>query len=39
VLVASALAGLALLTRSGRLSALGFTTEEIISRLDARFKA
>ena len=39
VLVASALAGLALLTRSGRLSALGFSTEEIISRLDARFKA
>jgi len=39
VLVASALAGLALLTRSGRLNALGFTTEEIISRLDARFKA
>jgi len=38
VLVASALAGLALLTRSGRLSALGFTTDEIISRLDARFK-
>lgn len=38
VLVASALAGLALLTRSGRLNALGFTTDEIISRLDARFK-
>ncbi len=38
VLVAAALTGLALLARSGRLSALGFTPEEIIARLDARFK-
>lgn len=37
VLVASALAGLALLARSGRLSALGFTPEEILQRLDGRF--
>lgn len=38
VLVASALAGLALLTRSGRLKALGFKSEEIIARLDSRFR-
>jgi AcrR family transcriptional regulator len=37
VLVASALAGLALLARSGRLSALGFQPEEILKRLDAHF--
>jgi AcrR family transcriptional regulator len=37
VLVAASLTGLALLTRSGRLSALGFTPEEILARLDARF--
>jgi AcrR family transcriptional regulator len=37
VLVASALTGLALLARSGRLAALGFTPEEILQRLDARF--
>ena len=37
VLVASALTGLALLARSGRLAALGFATEEILARLDAHF--
>lgn len=37
VLVAAALAGLALLARSGRLGALGFTPEEMIARLDNRF--
>jgi AcrR family transcriptional regulator len=39
VLVAAALAGLALLARSGRLEALGFKPEEIIARLDGRFRA
>ncbi|HTC82737.1 MAG TPA: helix-turn-helix domain-containing protein, partial [Rhizomicrobium sp.] len=39
VLVAAALAGLALLARSGRLEALGFTPEEMIARLDGRFRA
>ena len=38
VLVAAALAGLALLSRSGRLNALGFTPEEMIARLDGRFR-
>lgn len=37
VLVAASLAGLALLARSGRLEALGFTPDEMIARLDARF--
>jgi len=37
VLVAATLAGLALLMRSGRLSALGFSAEELLTRLDARF--
>jgi len=37
VLVAAALAGLALLERSGRLGALGFQTGEILSRLENRF--
>ena len=37
VLVAAALAGLALLMRSGRLEALGFAPDEMIARLDARF--
>ena len=37
VLVASALTGLAMLARSGRLAALGFTPEEILARLDAHF--
>ena len=39
VLVAAALAGLALMARSGRLEALGFSREEIIARLDARFRS
>ena len=38
VLVAAALAGMALLARSGRLEALGFSRDEIIARLDARFR-
>ena len=37
VLVAASLAGLALLGRSGRLSALGFSADEILARLDTRF--
>jgi AcrR family transcriptional regulator len=37
VLVAAALTGLALLSRSGRLAALGFTPEEVLARLDGRF--
>ena len=37
VLVAASLAGLALLARSGRLGALGFSPEEILQRLDGRF--
>lgn len=39
VLVAAALTGLALLARSGRLEALGFTPQEMIARLDGRFRA
>ncbi len=39
VLVAAALSGLAMFSRSGRLSALGFQPEEILARLDSRFKA
>jgi AcrR family transcriptional regulator len=39
VLMAASLSGLAMLSRSGRLSALGFTPEEILARLDARFEA
>ena len=37
VLMAAALSGLAMFSRSGRLSALGFTPEEILGRLDSRF--
>ncbi|MDE1986469.1 MAG: TetR family transcriptional regulator [Alphaproteobacteria bacterium] len=37
LLVAAALSGLALLARSGRLEALGFSTEEILDRLGVRF--
>jgi AcrR family transcriptional regulator len=37
VLMAAALSGMAMFARSGRLSALGFTPEEILSRLDSRF--
>ena len=39
VLIAGALAGLALLVRSGRLAALSFSPQEILSRLMARFSA
>jgi len=37
VLLAAALTGLAVLSRSGRLAALGFETDELVARLDARF--
>ena len=37
VLVAAALSGLAMLQRSGRLGALGFSEPEILARLDSRF--
>jgi AcrR family transcriptional regulator len=37
VLVAAALSGLAMLARSGRLGALGFSSDEILARLDSRF--
>jgi AcrR family transcriptional regulator len=37
VLVAAAVAGLAMLARSGRLKALGFDEDELLARLDARF--
>jgi len=37
VVAAAAVAGLALLARSGRLAALGFTEGEILKRLDERF--
>lgn len=37
VLIAAALAGLAVFSRSGRLATLGFSSEEILTRLDARF--
>ena len=38
VLVAASVAGLALLARSSRLEALGFSAAEMIARLDARFR-
>jgi AcrR family transcriptional regulator len=38
VLVAAAVTGLALLARSGRLEALGFSADEMIARLEARFR-
>ncbi len=38
VLVAATVAGLALLARSGRLEALGFSADEMIARLDVRFR-
>ncbi len=38
VLVGAALTGLALLARSGRLDALGFAPDEMIARLEARFR-
>ena len=37
LLMAAALSGLALLARAGRLEALGFTAEEVVERLEARF--
>jgi AcrR family transcriptional regulator len=37
LLIAAALTGLAMLGRSGRLSALGFSSEEAIARLDSCF--
>ena len=37
VLVAAAVAGLALLARSGRLEALGFSRDELLARLDKHF--
>jgi AcrR family transcriptional regulator len=37
ILMAAALAGLALLARSGRLAALGFTPDEILASLQRRF--
>jgi AcrR family transcriptional regulator len=39
VLVAASLVGLALLARSGRLKTLGFTPDEMIARLDGRFRS
>ncbi len=39
LLLAAALSGLALFSRSGRLEALGFSPEEMIARLDGRFRA
>jgi AcrR family transcriptional regulator len=37
LLIAATLAGLALLDRSGRLRALGFSPEELVERLEGRF--
>lgn len=37
LLVAATLSGLALLARAGRLEALGFSAEEVVDRLEARF--
>jgi AcrR family transcriptional regulator len=37
VLLAATLTGLAVLARSGRLEALGYGTEELVARLDAKF--
>jgi AcrR family transcriptional regulator len=39
VLLGAAVAGLALLVRSGRLRALGFSPDEIVQRLERRFSA
>ncbi len=39
LLLAAALSGLALFSRSGRLDALGFSPEEMIARIDDRFRA
>jgi AcrR family transcriptional regulator len=37
VVLAAALTGLAVMGRAGRLDALGFTTDELLARLEARF--
>jgi AcrR family transcriptional regulator len=37
LLIAAAIAGLALLSRTGRLSSLGFSADELIERISARF--
>jgi hypothetical protein len=37
LLIAATLAGLALLDRSGRLRALGFSPDELVARLESRF--
>jgi AcrR family transcriptional regulator len=37
VLVAAALTGLAVLSRSGRLSALGFSADELLARMESQF--
>lgn len=39
ILIAAALSGLALLARAGRLDALGFSSAEILARLEERFAA
>jgi AcrR family transcriptional regulator len=39
VLLAACLTGLAVLARSGRLSALGFAVDDVLARLDARFSS
>jgi hypothetical protein len=39
VLLAAALAGLAMLRRTGRLEALGFSTEEMLNRVEAHFSS
>ena len=39
LLLAATLTGLAVLARSGRLTALGFSTDEVIARVDALFSA
>ena len=39
VLVGAAVAGLALMVRSGRLQALGFSADEIVQRLERRFSS
>jgi len=37
VVLAAALAGLAMMGRAGRLDALGFSADELLQRLEARF--
>jgi AcrR family transcriptional regulator len=38
VLIAAALSGLAMFSRSGRLAALGFSADELVARIDERFR-